>query len=132
MGLLKQSTKQADGKLEADKKQAERLPDLLRSVSETQTALRKAEQSNAPVEELRRLDLELDEVLTEAMRAAYAERRRLIGSKGYTDRIYRRKRLAKPAAREVIDTAERRRPAREAHRPHAIRRSPLARDATRA
>src|SRR5699024_11539852 len=115
MGLLKQSTKQADGKLEADKKQAERLPDLLRSVSETQTALRKAEQSNAPVEELRRLDLELDEVLTEAMRAAYAEKRRLIGSNDYTDRNNRRKRLAKPDAREVIDAAERRLTAR-AHR----------------
>src|SRR5699024_12806426 len=104
MGLLKQSTKQADGKLEADKKQAERLPDLLRSVSETQTAWRKAEQSNAPVEELRRLDLELDEVLTEAMRAAYAEKRRLIGSKGYTATIYRRNPLAKPAVRQVSAT----------------------------
>ncbi|HIY39738.1 MAG TPA: hypothetical protein H9836_01230 [Candidatus Nocardiopsis merdipullorum] len=127
MGLLKQSTKQTDEKLEADKRQAERLPDLLRSVSETQIALRKAEQSNAPVEELRRLDLELDEVLTEAMRAAYAEKRLLIGPKGYTDRIYRRKRLAKPAVREVLDTAERLLTAREEHRLHGIRRFPLSR-----
>lgn len=127
MGLPKQSTKQADERLEADKKQAERLPELLRSVSKTQIALRKAEQSNAPVEELRRLDLELDEVLTEAMRAAYAEKRVLIGPKGYTDRIYRRKRLAKPAVREVLDTAERLLTAREEHRLHGIRRSPLSR-----
>lgn len=127
MGLLKQSTKQADGKPAADKEQAERLPELLRSVSETQTALREAELGDAPVEELRRLDLELDAVLTEAVRAAYAEERRLIGPKGYTDRIYRRKRLAKPAVREVTHIAERLLTAREEHRLHGVRRVPIER-----
>lgn len=127
MGLLKQSKKQANKTLEADKEQAERLPELLRSVSETQTVLRKAERSNAPVEELRRLDLELDTALTEAMRAAYAEGRRLIGPKGYTDRIYRRKRSAKPAVREANEMAERLLTAREEHRLHGIRRVPLTR-----
>src|SRR5699024_5555106 len=73
----------------------------------------------------------LDEVLTEAMRAAYAEKRVLIGPKGYTDRIYRRKRLAKPAVREVLDTAERLLTAREEHGLHGMRRSTLARGRTR-
>lgn len=124
MGLLKQSTKQAGESLEADKERAERLPELLRSVSDTQAALVNAEKSNAPVEEVRRHGLELDDALTEAMRAAYAEERRLIGPKGYTDRIYRRKRMATPTVRRATEVAETLLTAREDHRLHGIRRVP--------
>ncbi|PDP85300.1 hypothetical protein CQJ94_22590 [Glycomyces fuscus] len=124
MGLAKQSTAQARESLASDRERAERLPELLRTVAEAQEALERARTWNAPVEELHQRGVELDTALTEAMRAAYARERTLVGPRGYGDRIYRRKRLANPRVREATQVAERLLTAREAHRLHGIQRVP--------
>ncbi|MFD6950458.1 hypothetical protein A6A08_06555 [Nocardiopsis sp. TSRI0078] len=124
MGLAKQSTTQARQMLEADRGLAEKLPELLRAVAEAEAALEQAREWNAPVEELHERGVALDGALTEAMRAAYARERVLVGPKGYVDRIYRRKRLARPEVREATQVAERLLTARETHRLHGIQRVP--------
>ena len=124
MGLAKQSTAQARESLASDQERAERLPELLRAVAEAQEALERARTYNAPVEELNQRGVDLDTALTEAMRAAYARERTLVGAKGYEDRIYRRKRLARPQVREATQVAERLLTARETHRLHGIQRVP--------
>jgi hypothetical protein len=124
MGLAKQSTAQARESLASDRERAERLPELLRAVAEAQEALERARTQNAPVEELNQRGVDLDTALTEAMRAAYARERTLVGAKGYEDRIYRRKRLARPQVREATRVAERLLTARETHRLHGIQRVP--------
>ena len=50
---------------------------------------------------------QLNDALTDAMRAAYAAERAEIGPRGYEDRIYRRKSKAKPAVHAWTDEAER-------------------------
>lgn len=124
MGLVKQSTTQAHQSLVADQELTDRLPGLLRAVAEAQEALGKARDWDAPVEELRQRGVDLDAALTEAMRAAYARERTLVGPKGYGDRIYRRKRLARPRVREATQIAERLLTEREAHRLHGIQQVP--------
>lgn len=126
MGLAKDSTKRAQESLEADKELAAGLPELLASVAEAQEGLNRAREQGAPVEELHRSGVELDTALTDAMRAAYAKERVLIGPKGYTDRIYRRKQLARPKVRRTTEVAEQLLTARENHRLHGIERVPRA------
>jgi len=124
MSPVMQGRKQATQRLAEDQERADRLPDLLRSVSRAQSALETARGQRASAEEVRHHGLELDTALTEAMRAAYAEERVLVGAKGYTDRIYRRKRLAKPVVRRATEKAEELLTAREDHRLHHIQRIP--------
>ncbi|KOX13740.1 hypothetical protein [Nocardiopsis sp. NRRL B-16309] len=124
MGLAKQSITQARESLERDRELAERLPELLRSVADTEEALHAAQENDASDEQLRNLGLALDTALTEAMRAAYAKERVLVGLKGYTDRIYRRKLSARPKVRAATLDAEQLLTAREAHRLHGIERTP--------
>ncbi|MFJ9552503.1 hypothetical protein ACIRPH_01725 [Nocardiopsis sp. NPDC101807] len=124
MGLAKQSTTQARESLETDRERAARLPELLREVAEAQEALDAVRGSGASVIEVHERGVALDEALTEAMRAAYAKERTLVGLKGYQDRIHRRKRLARPQVREATQTAETLLTAREAHRLHGIQRVP--------
>ncbi|WP_159945229.1 MULTISPECIES: hypothetical protein [unclassified Nocardiopsis] len=124
MGLGNQNTTQARQSLAADQELAARLPELLREVARAQEDLDRSHSRGAPVEELHERSMALDTALTEAMRAAYAKERALVGLKGYTDRIYRRKRLATPRVREATETAERLLTARETHRLHGIQRVP--------
>ncbi|MDA8369460.1 MAG: hypothetical protein M0026_06280 [Nocardiopsaceae bacterium] len=107
-----------------DRERAQRLPELLEAVALAEQALEEAHAAGAGTEELHRCGVALDAALTEAMRAAYAEERVRIGPRGYNDRIYRRKRLAKPGIREATEVAERLLTAREAHRLHGIVRVP--------
>ncbi|MDA0567929.1 hypothetical protein LG943_26935 [Streptomonospora sp. S1-112] len=107
-----------------DQQTAERLPDLVRAVAEAEEALERAQREDADYAELHRLGVALDSALTDAMRAAYAQERVLIGPRGYVDRIYRRKRLATPKVRHATETAERLLTAREHHRLHGIERLP--------
>ena len=120
MALAKQDKEAARTHLAEDEERAERLPGLLRSVAEAERDLDGARQRNAPVEEVHERGMALDTALTEAMRAAYAHERTLVGVKGYTDRIHRRKRLARPKVREATLVAEELLTAREAHRLHGI------------
>ncbi|MFE3459376.1 hypothetical protein ACFXKD_17675 [Nocardiopsis aegyptia] len=124
MGLAKQSITQARESLEQDRQLAERLPELLRSVADAEDALHAAQEDGASDEQLRNLGLVLDTALTEAMRAAYAKERVLVGLKGYTDRIHRRKVSARPKVRAATLDAEQLLTAREAHRLHGIKRTP--------
>ncbi|WP_285734874.1 hypothetical protein [Nocardiopsis sp. ATB16-24] len=122
--VAEQSTTQARRSLEADRELAEKLPELLGEVAEAQETLDRARAEDAPVEELYQRGVELDRALTEAMRAAYARQRTLVGPKGYEDRIHRRKRLARPEVREATHVAEQLLTAREAHRLHGMARAP--------
>ncbi|GAB3463889.1 hypothetical protein GCM10027570_51510 [Streptomonospora sediminis] len=108
-----------------DQSAAERLPELVRVVAEAENRLAEAQRLDADFTELHRCGTALDTALTEAMRAAYARERVLIGPRGYNDRIYRRKRLATPEVRRATETAERLLTAREDHRLHGIERLPL-------
>ncbi len=122
--VAEQSTTQARRSLEADRELAEKLPELLGEVAEAQETLDRARAEDAPVEELYQRGVELDRALTEAMRAAYARQRTLVGLKGYEDRIHRRKRLARPEIREATHVADQLLTAREAHRLHGMSRAP--------
>ncbi|GHC83409.1 hypothetical protein GCM10007079_24560 [Nocardiopsis terrae] len=120
MRLAKQDRTKARTHLARDRELAERLPLFLRSVAEAERALDEARDRGAPVEEVHDRGVELDEALTEAMRAAYAQERVLVGVKGYGDRIQRRKRLARPEVKQATQVAERLLTARETHRLHGI------------
>ena len=124
MRVSQQSRTQAGERLAHDQELADRLPELLQTVAEAERALDSANEQEAPLEELREHDLALDTALTEAMRAAYAHERVLIGPKGYVDRIKRRKRQAHPRVKEAAQVAETLLTEREAHRLHGIRRVP--------
>ncbi|MDT0329262.1 hypothetical protein [Nocardiopsis lambiniae] len=124
MGLGGHSAAQVRESLMADRETAARLDDLLREVAAAQTALDDARAADAPVEELHERGLVLDTALTEAMRAAYARERVLIGPKGYEDRLQRRKRLARPEVRQATEVAERLLTVRETHRLHGVQRVP--------
>ncbi|CAL9604323.1 hypothetical protein SUDANB121_05516 [Nocardiopsis dassonvillei] len=124
MGLGGRGTAQARESLTADRERAARLDGLLREVADAQAALEDARTSGASAEELHERGLVLDTALTEAMRAAYARERVLVGERGYRDRLYRRKRLARPEVRVATEVAERLLTAREAHRLHGVQRVP--------
>ena len=89
---------------------------LLDAAREADLALRQAEASRAPVNELHRLAKELDAALTAAMQAAYAAQRAEIGPRGYEDRIFFRKGKARPEVRALTTEAERLLTLRENHR----------------
>ncbi|WP_184080051.1 hypothetical protein [Nocardiopsis mwathae] len=107
-----------------DEQAAHRLPGLLEEVAAAERALIAAQEDGASAAELRRCGIELDRALTDAMRAAYARERALIGPRGYTDRIHRRKRLATRDVRHATELAERLLTEREAHRLHGIAQVP--------
>jgi hypothetical protein len=69
--------------------------------------------------------VELDTALTEATRAAFAAQRAEIGPRGYDDRIFRRKAMAKPAVHALTAQAERLLTLREAHRLNDIPAEPM-------
>ncbi|MEY9212621.1 hypothetical protein ABH917_002067 [Thermobifida halotolerans] len=107
-----------------DVEQAERLPELLEAARGAEEELARARGAGADVAQLHRLGVAYDAALTDAMRAAYARQRVLVGVRGYEDRIYRRRRLARPEVREATELAERLLTLRERHRLHGIERVP--------
>ncbi|PSL00126.1 hypothetical protein CLV63_102252 [Murinocardiopsis flavida] len=109
-----------------DETLAGRLPELLDTVESAEAALRAANAEGAEVEDLHARGVALDTALTDAMRAAYAQERTLIGARGYDDRIYRRKRLAAPKVKAATQAAEHLLTLREAHRLHGIERVPTS------
>ncbi|HLU98844.1 MAG TPA: hypothetical protein VKZ89_18565 [Thermobifida alba] len=107
-----------------DTERAERLPELLEAARKAEEELVRARRDGADAVELNRLGVAYDAALTEAVRAAYARQRVLVGLRGYEDRIYRRRRLARPEVKEVTEFAERLLTLREQHRLHGIERVP--------
>lgn len=114
----------AQRKHRADEELAGRFEELLAGARDTEQELRDAEAARAPLTERYRLAKQLDEALTEAMRAAYAAERVAIGPRGYDDRIYRRKARATPPVRARSAEAERLLTLRESHRLTGIPRLP--------
>jgi hypothetical protein len=111
---------------EADVALAGRREELLATARDAEAKFRHAQaQRGGPVAELRALAEDLDSALTDAMRAAYAAERAQIGARGYDDRIYRRKGLAKPAVHALTAQAEHLLTLREAHRLNGIPDEPL-------
>ncbi|GLU45788.1 hypothetical protein [Nocardiopsis ansamitocini] len=103
-----------------DVENAGRLPGLLETAQQTGDELEAARRADADVVELNRLGVAYDVALTDAMRAAYARQRELVGARGHEDRLYRRRRLARPDVKEATDLAERLLTLRETHRLHGI------------
>ena len=107
---------EAEQSYAADAALAGRRSELLDAASEAESQFREAQARRAPDAELRRLALELDSVLTDAMHAAFAAMRAEIGPRGYDDRIYRRKARAKPRVHALTAEAERLLTLGETHR----------------
>ena len=114
----------AQRKHRADEELAGRFEELLAGARDAEQELRDAEAAGAPLTERYRLAKQLDEALTEAMRAAFAAERVAIGPRGYDDRIYRRKARATPPVRARSAEAERLLTLRESHRLTGIPRLP--------
>src|SRR5580700_411510 len=119
MGRPKPSS-EAEHQYQADAALAARRSELLDAAREAESRFRQAQARRAPDAEVRRLALELDTALTDAMRAAYSVQRAAIGVRGYDDRIYRRKAKAKPHIHALTADAERLLTLRETHRVNDI------------
>jgi hypothetical protein len=115
MGRPKPSS-EAEQSYAVDVELAGRRPELLDAANEAETQFRAAQERRAPDTELRRLALDLDSALTDAMHAAYAAQRAEIGPRGYDDRIFRRKAKAKPRVHALTAEAEHLLTLRETHR----------------
>ncbi|GAA3729323.1 hypothetical protein [Salinactinospora qingdaonensis] len=132
MGLIgRKASAEALRQHAADEETARRLPELLEAARQAEHAFHEAQRDDpeADTPEVRRLSAALDTALTDAMRAAYAKQRALIGPRGYDDRIYRRKRSARPEVKEVTSLAESLLTLRERHRLHGpggVLREPVA------
>ncbi|HXL93556.1 MAG TPA: hypothetical protein VN969_31885 [Streptosporangiaceae bacterium] len=123
-------------KYQADVALAARLADFLDAARKAEGSFRQAEALRAPGADIRRLAEDLDAALTAAMLAAYAAQRAEIGPRGYDDRIYRRKAMAKPGVHALTAKAEHLLTLREAHRLNGIpavafKPGPLASSAVR-
>ena len=110
----------------ADVALAAKFNELLAAARDAELEFRRAEVSSAtPPTERRRLAVNLDAALTEVMRSAFAAQRAAIGPRGYDDRIYRRKAMARPDVHALTAEAERLLTLRESHRLNGIPPAPL-------
>jgi hypothetical protein len=117
-------SQEAANKHAADVALAGQFDDLFAQARSAEQELREAQARAASDEELHRLGKRLDVALTAVMRSAFAAERAEIGPRGYDDRIYRRKALAKPRVRALSMEAERLLTMRESHRLTGIVRLP--------
>jgi hypothetical protein len=115
---------EAAAKYDADVALAERFDDLFAQAQAAEQDLRGAQANGASLEELYRAGKHFDSALTDVMRAAFAAQRAEIGSRGYDDRIYRRKAMATAPVRAWTMEAERLLTLRESHRLTGIVRLP--------
>jgi hypothetical protein len=106
----------AEAEYAADTALAAQFDDLLEAARSAEQAFRNAQARGVPVSELYPLAKRLDTALTDAVHAAYAAQRVETGPRGYEDRIYRRKALARSAVHAWRDEAERLLTLRETHR----------------
>jgi len=118
-------TSEALNKHAEDVALAGKFDDLYEDARQAEVRLREAQARRAPLTEQRPLAVALDSALTAVMRAAYAAQRAEIGPRGYDDRIFRRKAMAKPAVHALTAEAERLLTLRENHRLNGIPPQPL-------
>jgi hypothetical protein len=116
---------EAQQQYRADAALAGRRDELLATARDAEDKFRHAQHQRGPVSELRALAEDLDAALTAAMQAAFAAQRAQIGARGYDDRIFRRKGMAKPAVHALTAEAERLLTLRETHRLNGIPAEPL-------
>jgi hypothetical protein len=120
-GMSRQKVSDEAFKLyEADAALAGRRDELLATARDAEDKFRHAQGQRGPVSGLRALAENLDSALTAAMQAAYAAQRAQIGARGYDDRIFRRKGMAKSAVRALTAQAEHLLTLRETHRLNGI------------
>jgi hypothetical protein len=112
----KQASEESQAKYLADVALAANFDDLLAAAQAAEKEFRAAQASAAPLAEQYPLARRLDTALTDVMRSAYAAVRAEIGPRGYEDRIYKRKAMAKPVVHALNTEAERLLTLREAHR----------------
>jgi hypothetical protein len=104
---------------------AGKFDELYQDAQQAEVRLREAQARRAPLIEQRPLAVALDSALTDVMRAAYAAQRAAIGARGYDDRIYRRRAMARPDVHALTGEAERLLTLRENHRLNGIPPAPL-------
>ncbi len=109
----------------ADVELAAKFDALLAAARQAELELREADARSAPLIERRRLAIALDTALTAVMRSAFAAQRAEIGARGYDDRIFRRKSMARPEVHALTAEAERLLTLRESHRLNGIPPAPL-------
>ena len=119
-------SEQAQAHYLADVALAANFDALLSAASDAEHDFRQAQATAAPLPTLYPLARALDTALTGVMRSAYAAQRAEIGARGYDDRIYRRKAMAKPAVHAWTDEAERLLTLRETHQLTGIPPRPRA------
>jgi hypothetical protein len=107
---------EAEQRYKADIDLAGTRGELLNAARKAETDFRAAQERRAPDAEVRQLAEDLDAKLTAAMQAAYAAQRAEIGPRGYDDRIFRRKAMAKPRVHALTAQAEHLLTLRETHR----------------
>ena len=115
---------EAEAKYDADVALAQQFDDLFAQAQAAEKDLRDAQANGASLEELHRAGKHLDSALTDVMRAGFAAQRAEIGSRGYDDRIYRRKAMATAPVKAWTMEAERLLTLRESHRLTGIVRLP--------
>ena len=115
-----QVSSEAQQQHEDDVALAGQFDDLMEAARQAEAQMRAADAQTAPLPERRRLAINLDTALTAAMRSAYAAQRAEIGPRGYDDRIYRRKAMARPEVHSLTTEAERLLTLRESHRLNGI------------
>jgi len=113
-------SEEATAKHAADVALAGQFDDLLAEARADEDALRSAQADGSSLAELHVLGKRLDASLTAVMRAAFAAERAAIGPRGYDDRIYRRKAMAKPHVHALTAEAEHLLTLRETHRLNGI------------
>jgi len=106
----------AEAEYAADTALAARFDDLLAAARAAEQSFRNAQARGLPISELYPLAKRLDTALTDAVQSAYAAQRAETGPRGYEDRIYRRKALARTSVHAWRDEAERLLTLRETHR----------------
>jgi hypothetical protein len=112
----KQPSEDAQAKYLADVAVAANFDELLVDAQAAEKRYRTAQATAAPLAEQYYLAKQLDTVLTDVMRSAYAAVRAEIGPRGYDDRIYKRKAMATPTVHALHAEAERLLTLRETHR----------------
>jgi hypothetical protein len=112
----KQASDDAQAQYLADVALAANFDELLAAAESDEKKFRGAQAAAAPLAEQYTLAKRLDSALTDVMRSAFAAVRAEIGPRGYDDRIYKRKSMAKPAVHALNAEAERLLTMRETHR----------------
>ena len=125
IGKRQQVSNESQNRHSEDVGLADKFDGLYEKARQAEARLREAQARRAPLTEQRPLAIELDSALTAVMRSAFAAQRAAIGPRGYEDRIYRRKAMARPDVHALTAEAERLLTLRENHRLNGIPPAPL-------